>query len=359
MDLYAALDYSGTENRLSAVLLSVLHHLSGDARDVLLDGIAPHSLGPITDLRPQHPAAGGYLDGWLLWSGRCAVALEAKVGAALHADQPQRYLNWLATRDEPCRVLWIVTSDPVGARALVPKLALPAGVELRVDSWSDLVERARKHQAPEGSADRLLLDALRRRIRQSRAAPDPVEPIQTAALALALGGLRHVHNFRRSLLQWLGGVPGIDGEWKRDTDLPDWTPFSVYATRDVRLRAKGHDGSTAWVTRRVEIYGSGRTPTSWPPDQDSAVSVRAGVVIRGATASAVALEAVRAALGEEVASNRPDFRPAASWHPFKHDNGHYHEVCWRVPFAADELPKSAEHLGRALTEQTARLAELG
>lgn len=358
MDLFAALDYTGLENRTSALLLSVLHHLTDESRDAFLRGVISSSFGFKPEICAQYGISMGVLDGWLCWSGRCVVVLEAKVDDDLGPEQPERYARWLAEQDVPQRVLWLVTRERPEVKELLRTMTRPEGVTIVQHTWTELAHRASEIASNAPEVDQFLLNALSRRLRASGVAEDALQPLNEATLGPALRFLPYIKAFRQHLVAWFGGLSWLPGEWKREARYTSWKDLSVYAERWLKLNKKDKEDKARWVSWWLEVYAPEQGPEIWPPGQQVGVLLRVGVRLQGSAASEIALEPIRAALGAPSAANHPDFRASPGPRVTTFDSGAYHEVWWILTFNPMDLKGSEAHLRVAMAEQSCRLAPL-
>jgi len=355
VDLFAALDYAGLENRTSVVLFAVLHHLGDAGRAALLGELLPAGLGPPDELWPQHGVSVGVLDGWIRWPGRAVVVLEAKVDDPLGREQPERYAAWLAGHPEPERVLWLVTRERPEVEALVPTLAIPAGVRVLATTWTRIADRAQAVAVHASEADRLLLLALARRLRSSRVAASPAPALDPALLGLALGGVPQIRALRRHLGAWFGGMDWLPQGWTWQERNEAWCELSVSVERPVRLLGGDGDNGGPWVSWRAQVWAPAREPGRWPADQASGVALRVGVVLKGTSAADAALGPLRVALGATRDAPVPE---QAVGRPVTWDSGSYHETWWIVPFDPTDFGASTGRLRAALAAQATRLGVL-
>jgi hypothetical protein len=358
MDLFAALEYAGLENRTSMLLLAVLRHLSDAARAALLQDVVPANLGSTHEIHGQHTISAGVLDGWLRWSGHCVVLMEAKVDDPLGSEQPNRYAAWLSTQMEPHRVLWLVTRDLPEVAELLPTLNIPDGVKRVWTSWTQLAERAATLAPAAADVDRLLLVALTQRLRATGIAVTPHLPIDGAALGLALGTFPHIRRLREHLVDWFRSLSWLPGSWTHETRYQTWVDLSVCAHRELKLAKPDVDGKDRCITWWAEVYAPADGECVWPPEQSVGMALRLGVIVEGAAAAEIALDSVRAALGAPSAIGRPDFRPANGYHPWIFDARNYHEVWWHVEVDPTDFASSAKRLRLAIEEQGQRLGRL-
>lgn len=358
-DLFAALSYDGLENRHSVLLLSVLRHLSDDARAAVLADVAPTSPRGSCEVAAQHPSTAGMFDGWLLWPGRRLVVMEAKVDDVLPREQAERYATWLGGRDEPERILWLVTRDRVDVRDLLPTLTSPTGVGVIWTSWTALADRAfavAEASAHDG-ADRLLLRGLGARLRASGLAASPAQPIDPDALALAVELFPQVVALKKLALTWLRGIPWLSG-WTRETRDVTWTGLSVYGERLLPLARTGADAKERAVSWWVEVNAPVAGPDVWPKGQRHGVQLRVGVRLWHRAVAEIALEPLRAALGIPGSEAHRGYLPATPYHPAVYDAGTYHELWWRMAFDPRDLEATAARLRAAMAEQARRIAPL-
>lgn len=358
-DLFAALAYDGPENRHSVLLLSVLRHLTHEARMALLTDVFASPIGGPCEVAAQHPSSAGVFDGWLLGSGRFLVVMEAKVDDTLTREQAERYATWLGDRDEPERVLWLVTRDREEVRALVPTLNLPSGVRAVWSTWTGLADRAfsLSESGTFGDADRLLLRGLGSRLRAGGLAVSPMPSIDADVLALALDLYPYIVQLRARVLAWLRAIPWLSG-WTRETQDPSWTGLSVYGERILTLAQKGSDNVARTVSWWVEVNAPIANDCVWPKGQRHGVQLRVGVRLWHRVTVELALEPLRAVLGVPASTQHKNFVAASEHHPANFDSGTYHEIWWRVPFDPRDLEATAEHLRTVMEEQAKRMGSL-
>jgi hypothetical protein len=359
LDLFAALNYAGPENRSSVMLIAVLHHLSDGARAALLRGVLGQDLGPATEIRAQHAIGVGVLDGWLRWSGRCVVALEAKVDSALGTEQPERYCRWLASQDEPDRVLWLLGRDRSEIEAVVSASVVPDGVRVAPTTWTELANRALEIASSASEVDKLLLGALGRRLRATGVASSPTLPMDPTLLGLALGTLPQIRLLREHLVAWFRSFSWLPGEWTREARHGSWVDLSVYAQRPFRLAKRRADGRDSWIVWWVEVFAPSSKYGRWPAEQGVGASLRVGFLFKGVATAEIALEPLRAALGLPAAERRSDFQPSPEEvEPVSGAYGLVHEVWWLLQFDPTDLAGSEGRLRAAMADQARRVAPL-
>lgn len=358
-DLFAALAYEGAENRHSVLLLSVLRHLSTDARVALLDDVIASPIDGVAEVEAQHASTAGVFDGWIHWSGKLLVVMEAKVDDPLTREQAERYATWLGERDEPERVLWLVTRDRPEVGELAGSLSIKRGGRVLWTTWTTLANRAFAlvESGALGEGDALLLRGLGARLRASGLASSPTKPLDLDALALALDLFPYVVQFRARVLEWLRGLTWLAG-WTRETRDPGWTGLSVYGERMLTLAKAAADGQERSVSWWVEVNAPISNPHVWPTGQTHGVQLRVGVRLWHRATVELALESLRAVLGAPNSDAHKAYQSALQHNPAVFDSGTYHEIWWRVPFDPRDLEGTAKRLRDAMEEQAKRMSPL-